>query len=49
MKKDKLLRDLRVIKSDLADKSRKPSEFPDAKYEYEAMAFVIKNINKLYE
>lgn len=49
MKKDKLLRELSIIGSDLADKSRKPSEFPDAKYEYEAVRFVMKNIDKLYE
>jgi hypothetical protein len=47
MKRDKLLRELRAIGSDLADKSRKPSEFPDAKYEYEAIRYVIKNIDKL--
>jgi hypothetical protein len=49
MKKETLLRELRSIGSDLADKSRKPSEFPDANYEYEALRFVIRNIEKLYE
>ena len=48
MTKEKLLRELRAIGSDLADKSRKPSEFPDASHEYEAIRFVIKNIDKLY-
>lgn len=49
MKKDKLLRELSSIGDHLADQSRKASEFPDAKYEYEAVRFVIKNIDKLYE
>jgi len=48
MKKDKLLRELSIIGSDLADQARKPSEFPDAKDGYEAIRFVIKNIDKLY-
>jgi len=49
MKKDKLLRELTAIADDLGDQARKPSEFPDAKYEYEAIRFVRKNIDKLYE
>ena len=49
MKKDELLRELRAIGDDLADQARKgPSEYPAAKYEYEAVRFVIKNIDKLY-
>ncbi len=49
MKKEKLRQELVTISYDLADQSRKPSEFPDASYEYEAIRFVIKNIDKLYE
>ena len=49
MKNYELLRELTAIADDLGDQARKPSEFPDAKYEYEAIRFVIKNIDKLYE
>jgi len=48
MTKDKLLREMRAIGDDLGDQARKPSEFPDASHEYEAIRFVIKNIDKLY-
>jgi hypothetical protein len=49
MRKDELLQELRAISDDLADQSRKRSEFPDAKYQYKAVRFVINNIDKLYE
>jgi hypothetical protein len=49
MKKENLRQELTAIGSSLADQARKRSEFPDAKYEYEAIRFVMKNIDKLYE
>jgi hypothetical protein len=48
MKKEKLRKELTAIGDVLADQSRKPSEFPDASHEYEAIRFVIKNIDKLF-
>ena len=49
MKKENLRQELTSIADDLGDQARKPSEFPDAKYGYEAIRFVMKNIDKLYE
>ena len=49
MKKENLRQELTAVASALGDRARKPSEFPDAKYEYEAIRFVMKNIDKLYE
>ena len=49
MNKEQLRQELIHIQYDLGDKARKPSEYPDAKYEYEAIRFVMKNIDKLYQ
>ena len=49
MKKENLRQEMSAIEDAIADQARKPSEFPDAKYEYEAIRFVMKNIDKLYE
>jgi len=49
MNKENLRQEMSAIEDALADQARKPSEFPDAKYEYEAIRFVMKNIDKLYE
>ena len=49
MNKEQLRQELTAVASTLGDQARKPSEFPDAKYEYEAIRFVMKNIDKLYE
>ena len=46
MNKEKLTQALKSVIDDLADKSRKPSEFPNAKGECEAVCYVIKNIDK---
>jgi len=47
MNKEKLTQALKSVIYDLGDKSRKPSEYPNAKREYEAVRHVIKNIDKL--
>ena len=49
MNKENLRQELRAIADDLGDQARKPSEFPDAKYEYKAIRFVMNNIDKLYK
>lgn len=33
---------------DLGDKARKPSEYPNAEREYEAVRYVINHIDKLF-
>ena len=47
MNKEKLTQALTSVMCDLGDKARKPSEYPNAKREYEAVCHAIKNIGKL--
>ena len=47
MNKEKLTQALTSVMYDLADKARKPSEYPDANRKYNALRYVIKNIDKL--
>jgi hypothetical protein len=47
MNKEKLTQALMSVIDDLGDQARKPSEYPNAKREYEAVRHVIKNIDKL--
>ena len=48
MNKEQLRQELTAVADTLADKARKPSEFPCANGEYKAIRYVIKNIDKLY-
>mgnify|MGYP000377365734 CR=1 FL=1 len=47
MNKEKLTQALKSVIDDLGDQARKPSEYPNAKREYEAVRHVIKNIERL--